>query len=103
MSPCVATRYGKHLSQRDEPLDLPFGRQVAHAFQARTYQSCPAIAVVFEDPLVRYVVTAAACEVDQRGGLAGNRVLLALLVGRHPGVDRCNRHGFSLSLRNVRL
>src|SRR5947209_11945081 len=83
-------------------LDLPFGRQVAYAFQARTYQRCPAIAVVFEDPCVRYVMTAAACEVDQRGGLAANRVLLALLVGRYPGVDRCHRHGFSLSLRNAR-
>lgn len=30
-------------------VDLPFGRQIAHAFQTRTYQSCPAIAVVFED------------------------------------------------------
>src|SRR5260370_7166516 len=69
-------------------LDLPFGGKIAHALQARTLQDRSAIAFIFEDPLFGYFQIVALGELDQRRRLACNSVLLPLLLGRDPSVDR---------------
>lgn len=61
-------------------MNLPFRRQVAHPLQPGALEGGTAIAFVFEDPLVRHLKAAAPREVDQRRRLAGDGVLLPLLV-----------------------
>jgi hypothetical protein len=39
---------------REHDLELPFGAEVSHALQAGTLQRRPAIAFIFEDPLLGY-------------------------------------------------
>src|SRR5207237_6213734 len=67
-------------------LDLPFRGKVPHALQAWPLQRRSAIALIFEDPLSRHLQIAALGELDERRRLARNRVLLALLLGRNPGM-----------------
>src|SRR2546422_1666216 len=77
---------------REHNLDLPFSGKVPHALQARTLQRRSAIAFIFADPLFGYFQIVALGELDQRRRLACNRVLLALLLGRNPCVDRRHPH-----------
>src|SRR6516164_4515452 len=71
-------------------LDLSFGGEIAHTFQTRALQRGSAIAFIFEDPLFGHLQLVVLGELDQRRRLAGDRVLLALLLRRNPCVD--NRH-----------
>ena len=73
-------------------LDLSFGGEIAHALQARPLQRRSTIAFIFEDPLFGYFQIVALGELDQRRRLACNRILLALLLGRDPCVDRRHPH-----------
>src|SRR6516165_8692688 len=75
---------------RQHNLHLSFGGEIAHAFQTRALQRGSAIAFVFKDPLFGHLQLVVLGELDQRRRLAGDRVLLALLLRRNPGVD--NRH-----------
>ena len=69
---------------------LTLGGQVAHPLQARTDQTRATIAFVLEHPLRWNRVTLLGGKGNQRCRLAGNGVLLLLLVRRNPGVD-CRR------------
>src|SRR6266581_4862755 len=73
-------------------LDLSFGRQVAHPFQAWSLERRPAIALVFEDPGLRHLEIERPRQLDQRRGLARNRVCFALLLRGDPCVNRRHPH-----------
>ena len=75
-------------------VELPFRCQIADALKPWAHQAGAAIALVFEDPILRHAVAAVPCEVDHRRRLAGNRVLFPLLVRGHARVDRRDRHRF---------
>src|SRR5437870_6036105 len=77
---------------REQHLDLPFSGEVPHALQAGPLQRGSAIAFIFEDPFFGYLQIVALGELDQRRRLARDRVLLALLLGRHSCVDYCHPH-----------
>src|SRR6266498_15270 len=77
---------------REHSLDLPFSGKVPHALQAWPLQRRSAIAFIFEDPLSGRLQIVAPGELDQRCRLAGNRILLALLRGRNPGIDCRHPH-----------
>src|SRR6516165_4472836 len=77
---------------RQHNLHLSFGGEIAHAFQTRALQRGSAIAFVFEDPLLGYLQLVVLGKLDQRRRLAGDRVLLALLLRRNPCVDRGHSH-----------
>ena len=84
--------------QHQHRLDLAFGDEVAHALQARANQRRAAEALVLEDPFIRYAVAVARSERHQRGGLAGNRLVLLLLIRGHSRIDRCCLHAHGLVL-----
>ena len=65
---------------REHNLDLSLSGEIAHTFQTRTLQRGAAIAFIFEYPLFGHLQLVALRELDQRRGLACNRVLLALLL-----------------------
>src|SRR5215469_9348647 len=73
-------------------LDLSFGGEIAHAFQTRALQRGSAITFIFEDPLWGYLQLVVLGKLDQRRRLAGDGVLLALLLRRNPCVDRGHSH-----------
>ena len=73
-------------------LDVTLGREVADPFQARPHQAGAAVARILEDPVLRYREPMGGGELLQRRRLAGNRVVLPLLVRGHPGVDRGRLH-----------
>src|SRR5205807_2970810 len=77
---------------REHNLNLPFGGEVPHALQARPLQRRSAIAFIFADPLSWYFQIVTLCEFDQRRRLARDGVLLALLLGRDPCVNRRHPH-----------
>src|ERR1700735_5150785 len=63
-----------------------------------SHQRGTTIALVFENPFRRHLVTAAPRKLDQRRRLARDGALLALLVRRHPRIDCRDRHCHSPSL-----
>src|SRR6516164_191332 len=65
---------------REHNLDLSFGGEIAHAFQARALQRGSAVAFIFEDPFFGHLQLVVLGELDQRRRLACDRVLLALLL-----------------------
>src|ERR1700730_5591084 len=71
-------------------VELAFSRQVAHALEAGTDQTRAPIAFVFEYPFRWNSAALLGGERDQRRRLAGDGVLLLLLVRGYPGVD-CRR------------
>src|SRR6516225_11500510 len=77
---------------REHNLDLSFGGEVTHAFQTRALQRGSTVAFILEDPLFGYLQLVAPGELDQRRRLACDRVLLALLLRRNPGVDHGHSH-----------
>ena len=78
-------------------LNLSLRRKIANPFQARPNHGSTAIAFVLKHPLIGHAVSLLAGEGDQRRRLAGNRVLLLLLVGGYAGVDCCHLHHRLLS------
>src|SRR5215469_1642039 len=75
---------------REHNLHLSFGGEIPHVFQTRALQRGSAIPFIFEDPLFGHLQLVVLGKLDQRRRLACDRVLLALLLRRNPGVD--NRH-----------
>ena len=73
-------------------LDVTGGRQVPHPFQSRPFQRRPAIAVVFEDPLLRHPEIERHGPLYQCRRLARDRVRFALLVRGHARVYRRHLH-----------
>src|ERR1700730_15982347 len=73
-------------------LDLPLGGEVPHTLQARALKRRSTIAFIFEDPLFGHLQIVGLGELDQRRCLARDRVLLALLLGGNPRVDRRHSH-----------
>ncbi len=73
-------------------LNLPFGRQVAHALKPRPLKRRPTIAVVFENPGRRHFEIERLRQLDQCGRLAPDRMRLALLLRGHPSVNRGHPH-----------
>ena len=76
----------------EHQLDVAGGCQVAHLFQSRPFESRPAIAVVFEDPLLGHLQIQRRGPIDQRRRLARDRVRFALLIRGHARVNRCHLH-----------
>ena len=76
----------------EDGLDQPLGRKITHPLKTRTDQTCPAIAVVLEDPFLRHLELLLAGEHNQRRRLAGDRVLLSLFVRRYTSVNRRGLH-----------
>ena len=76
----------------ENSLDETFRREIAHTFETGTDEACSAIAFVFENPFRRHVALLLLSEGSQRRRLTGDRVLLLLLVRRHPGVDCSGLH-----------
>src|ERR1700734_887738 len=83
-------------------LNLTFRRQIAQPLKSGSHQRGTAIALVFEDPFRRHLVTAAPRKLDQRPRLARDGALLPLLVRRHPRIDCRDRHCHSPSSLNPR-
>ena len=73
-------------------LDVAGGGQVAYLFQSRPFQSRPAIALVFEDPLLGHLQIERRGPLDQRRRLARDRVRFALLIRGHARVNRRHLH-----------
>src|SRR5216683_6939583 len=73
-------------------VDLSFGGEIAHALEAGPFKGGPAIALVFENPRLRHLEIERPRPLDQRRGLARNRVRLALLLRGDPSVDRRHLH-----------
>ena len=73
-------------------LDVAGGRQVTHPLQPRPFESRPAIAVVFEDPLLRHLQLERRRPLDQRRRLARDRVRFPLLIRGHARVNRRHLH-----------
>ena len=63
-------------------LDVAGGRQVAYLFQSGPFESRPAIALVFEDPLLGHLQIERRGPLDQRRRLARDRVRFALSDSR---------------------
>ena len=78
--------------QNQHSLDLTFGDQVAHSLQPGSNQCRAADAFVLENPFSRNRVPLAASVGHQRRSLAGNGLVLLLLIRGHPGVDCCGLH-----------
>jgi len=76
----------------EDGLDLPFGRQIAHPLQTWPFERGAAIALVFDDPGLRYLEFDRPRPLDQRRRLTRNRVRLALLLRGDPRVDRRHLH-----------
>ena len=73
----------------EDDLNLAFGSEIPHPLESRPLEYRSAKTFVFEHPLLGHLQIVALRELDQRRRLAGNGVFLALLLGRHPRVDRC--------------
>ena len=68
--------------------EAPLERSVAKPLQRRPVQAGAREPVVLEDQLLGDDQAALLGQFTQRGGLAGDRLLLALALGGHPRVDR---------------
>src|SRR5450755_227730 len=88
--------------QHKDRLDLAFSDEIEHSLQTGSNQRGPAEALVLDDPLSRYAVALAGSERHQCGRLACNRLVLLLLVGRHPRIDRRCLHDRVLLLESAR-
>src|SRR4051795_351010 len=77
---------------REHNLDLSFGGEITHTLQAWPLQRRSAVAFIFEHPLSGHFQIVALGKLDQRRRLARNRVLLALLLGGTPRIDRRHSH-----------
>src|SRR5260370_33184919 len=73
-------------------VELAFGRQVANPLEARTDQTPATITFIFTYPFTVNSVALPAGHRGQRRRLAGDGVLLLLLVRGYPGVDRRRLH-----------
>ena len=81
----------------EDGVDLTFSGEIAHALEAGADQACATITLVLEHPTVGHGEALVASEGDQCRRLAGDRVLLLLLVGRDPSVNRSDLHHRLLS------
>src|SRR5204862_7573812 len=77
---------------REHDLKLSFGGEITNTLQAWPLQRRSAVAFIFEHPLSGQFQIVALGKLDQRRRLARNRVLLALLLGGNPRVDRRHSH-----------
>jgi hypothetical protein len=73
-------------------LNQSLGGKIADPLQARADQVRPTNPVVLDHPFRQHFELTRAGECDQCRSLTRDRVLLALLVRRHPSVDRCRPH-----------
>ncbi len=80
----------------EEAIDLPLGRQVAHALQARPDERRATPALILVHPAIRNQVVVLGGVRAQGAGLTGDRLLLFLPVRRDPSVDRGGLHGTPL-------
>src|SRR4029453_1812652 len=80
----------------EEAVDLPLGRQVAHALQARPDERRPTPALVLVHPAVRNQVAVLGGVRAQGAGLTRDRLLLFLPVRRDRGVDCGGLHAIPL-------
>src|SRR5271165_4065682 len=75
-----------------DSLNVALGGKIAQPLQTRPQQAGATESLVLDDPLIRYAVSLFPRELDERRGLAGNRVLLLLLLGGDSRVDRGGLH-----------
>jgi hypothetical protein len=78
-------------------LNVALGREIAQSLQARPQQAGAAEPRVFDHPFIGHAESLFARELDQCHRLAGDRVLLLLLLGGHSGVNRGSLHRSSPS------